>query len=56
MGFGILGTILEKLSGQRFDVYIRKNVLQPIGVNASFNLWDIEDINTLAVLYRNSLP
>ena len=34
--FGVLATILEKLSGQRFDIYMRQNVLLPLNVNASY--------------------
>ena len=56
MCFGILATVLEKLTKERFDVYIRQNVLLPLQVKASFNLWDIEDINNMSVLYTNGNP
>ncbi len=56
--FGILATVLEKLSGQRFDVYMRQNVLLPLGIHASYNLWNFntDDLNNLSVLYRNNQP
>ncbi len=54
--YGILATVLEKLSGQRFDIYMRQNVLLPLQVNGSYNLWDLEDINNLSVLYINGNP
>ena len=54
INFVILGTIIEKISGQRFDEYCLKNILQPLGMNASFNVNDLENINEVAVLYRKS--
>lgn len=35
---------------------MRQNVLLPLQVNASYNLWDLEDINNISVLYRNGNP
>ena len=34
---------------------MRQHVFLPLGVNASYFLWDL-DINTLSVLYRNGKP
>jgi CubicO group peptidase (beta-lactamase class C family) len=51
LAFGILGSIVEKISGERFDEYCRKHILIPLGMNSSFNVLDI-DLNKLAVLYR----
>ena len=48
----ILGTIIEKVSGLRFDTYCYQNISSPLGINASFNVNDLMDINELAVLYR----
>ena len=56
VNYGILGTLIEALSGQRFDVYMREQVLAPLGIGGSFNVQDLEDIGNLAVLYRNSAP
>ncbi|MFH0736675.1 MAG: serine hydrolase domain-containing protein [bacterium] len=52
INFGIIGTIIEKLTGQRFDIVVRQNVLKPLGINGSFNVQDIINIDDLAVLYR----
>lgn len=52
INFVILGTIIEKVSKLRFDVYCKKNICLPLGLDASFNVNDILEINTLAVLYR----
>lgn len=54
--FGILGTLIEALSGQRFDVYMRQQVLLPLGIHGSYNVQDLPGVTDLAVLYRNSAP
>lgn len=56
INFGLVGTLIEALSGVRFDVYMRQHVFLPLGLNASYNVADIEDISNLAVLYRDSKP
>jgi len=52
LGYGIIGTLVEKLSGERFDVYCRKHILDVLGIEASFNVRDLKNINNLSVLYR----
>ena len=52
--FGILGTLIEAVSGQRFDVYMRQQLLLPLGIHGSYNVQDLPSVNDLAVLYRNS--
>lgn len=54
LNFGILGTVIERLSGQRFDEYMREHVLLPMGINASYNVGDFneEEIHNVAVLYK----
>ena len=54
INYGMLGTLIESISGQRFDRYCRNHVLQPLGMEASFNIHDLSDINNMAVLYRKS--
>ncbi len=53
LGYGVLASIIEKVSGERFDVYVRENILEPLEISGSFNLYDISLAN-LAVLYRMS--
>jgi len=48
----ILGTIVEKVSELRFDVYCKENIFEPLGIDASFNVNDLTDIDQVAVLYR----
>lgn len=54
--FGIVGTLIEALSGQRFDAYMRQHVLLPLGIHGSYNVQDLTGVTDLAVLYRNSVP
>ncbi len=41
LNFGVLGELIEGLSGQRFDQYMTKEVLSPLGLTASFNPCDV---------------
>jgi len=50
--WGLIASIIEKVSGQRFDLYCRENIFKPLAMGASFNAVDIENINQMAVLYR----
>jgi CubicO group peptidase (beta-lactamase class C family) len=34
VGFCMLGPVVEKITGQRYEIYVRDNVLQPMGVHA----------------------
>lgn len=54
LNYGLLGTIIERLSGERFDCYMRRHVLAPMGIHASFNPGDFnqEQLDHLAVIYK----
>jgi len=52
VNYVILGTIVEKVADLRFDVYCTQNIFQPLGLDASFNVNDLESIDSVAVLYR----
>jgi len=54
INFGILGTLIERISGERFDEYCQTHVFQPLAISGSFNINDVPDINDVAVLYRKS--
>lgn len=54
--WGIVGTLVETHSGQRFDEYMKQHVLQPLGIGGSYNVQDLDNIDNVAVLYRNSVP
>ena len=52
LNFGLLGTIIEAVTSERFDVYMKSEILEPLGIDGSFNIQDLTDINELAALYR----
>ena len=54
LAYGTLGTIVEAVSGQRFDQYMRQNILLPLGCKASYNVHDFSqaELKELSVLYR----
>jgi len=52
LNYGILGTIVEKVSGMRFDEYCRQHIFLPLGIQGSFNVNHISNIDNVAVLYR----
>lgn len=51
-GTNLLGCIVEKVSGERFDLYIKSHILNPLGIlNAGFNVDDINQ-ESLVALYK----
>jgi len=54
LGFGVMGTVIERISGRRFDLFMRERVLAPLGVGGSFNVRLLSDdgLANLAALYR----
>jgi CubicO group peptidase (beta-lactamase class C family) len=52
LNYGLIGTLVEKISKQRFDLFLKKEILEPLGTSASFNLDDIS-LTSLATLYRS---
>jgi len=50
-GTNLLGCVIEKASGERFDIYVLNHILRPLGIdNAGFNL-DSLDRSTFVTLY-----
>lgn len=49
--WGLIASVIEIVSGDRFDVYVRKNIFEPLGIEASFNVSDI-DPERVSALYR----
>jgi len=58
LNYGILGTVIERIAGRRFDLYMRDEVLRPLGLEAGFNLLHLgeEGVRHLAALYRKADP
>lgn len=51
LNFGVLGELIERLSGQRFDRYMAREVLAPLGLTATFNPCDL-GAQQLATAFR----
>ena len=54
LNYGVLGSVMEAASGQRFDLYMKNAVLQPLGISGGFlpELFSADELANLAVLYR----
>lgn len=42
MNYNILGAIIENVSGERFDRYIKEHIMSPLGLHGSFNGLELE--------------
>lgn len=55
LNYVIAGTIVEKISGVRFDLYQQENILTHISYglveNATYNVGKVKDYRNLATLY-----
>lgn len=54
INFGLVGTLIEAISGERFDIFMKNEILIPLTITGSYNIQDLQDINDVAVLYRNN--
>lgn len=54
LGFGIVGTIMERVSGERFDRLMGRLVLAPLGLRGGYNVAELTpaDVANVATLYR----
>jgi CubicO group peptidase (beta-lactamase class C family) len=54
LNFGVLGAIIERVSGERFDLYVHDHILHPLEIDGGFNvnLLSDEGFGQIAVLYR----
>ncbi len=50
--FGLAGTIIERITGQRFEGFMQQNLFVPLGITGSYIPEGVPDINNLAVIYR----
>jgi CubicO group peptidase (beta-lactamase class C family) len=50
--FGLVATLVEKISGERFDIYTHNTLFKPLTMKASFNVMTA-DLSNLATLYRS---
>ncbi|SFB70436.1 serine hydrolase domain-containing protein [Massilia yuzhufengensis] len=54
LGWGVIGTVMEAVTGERFDLLMQRLLLQPLGVNAGYNPSALPPaaLGNLATLYR----
>jgi CubicO group peptidase (beta-lactamase class C family) len=54
LGWGVIGTIMEKVTGERFDRLMRRLLVEPLGLHAGYNPSELPaaDIANIATLYR----
>jgi len=51
LGYNMAGTIVERVSGERFDAYVKAHVFDPLGLQAGY-LPDALDAGRFAQIYR----
>lgn len=51
LNFNMVGTIIEKYSGERFDQYVKKHILDPLGLYGGYCV-DSLDASRFATLYE----
>ncbi|MEO0425542.1 MAG: serine hydrolase domain-containing protein [Pseudomonadota bacterium] len=54
LAFGVLGSVIESSSGERFDLYMARAVLEPLGIDARFNACAIADKQRAAGFRRRA--
>lgn len=54
LNWGVIGTVMERATGERFDRLMHRLVLQPLGLRGGFNPADLpgDDADDIATLYR----
>lgn len=54
LNWGVVGTVMERATGERFDQLLHRLVLQPLGLRGGFVPWALSDdvLQDVATLYR----
>jgi CubicO group peptidase (beta-lactamase class C family) len=54
LGWGVIGTIMERVSGERFDRLMKRLLIDPLGLRAGYNPAELapQDLANVATLYR----
>ena len=58
LNYGLLGTIIETVTGERFDIYQRKNILSQLETKADYlpGNFDSAEFEMLGAIYRKKNP
>ena len=51
LNYNMIGTVIEKYSGQRFDNYVKNHIINPLGLYAGYNV-DSLDVMRFATLHE----
>jgi CubicO group peptidase (beta-lactamase class C family) len=53
LNYGVLGTVMEAAAGERFDQYMARHLLQPLGIDGGYRLGDLSGggFGQLATIY-----
>jgi len=51
LNYNMVGTVIEKLSGERFDNYVKNHILNPLGLYGGYNI-DSLDASRFATLHE----
>jgi CubicO group peptidase (beta-lactamase class C family) len=54
LAWGVIGQVLERATGERFDRFMKRAILDPLGMRGGFNAAELpaSDLADVAVLYR----
>ena len=54
LNYGVLGTVIERISDERFDFYQQEHILKPLGINGGYVVsnFDEETFARLGTLYQ----
>ena len=57
LNWGVVGSIMERVTGERFDRLMQRLILQPMGLHGGFNAAEFSatDLANLATLYRKRI-
>lgn len=58
LGYGVLGGIIERVTGKRFDFFMKETIFVPLGIDGGFNptLLSDQGFRSLSPLYRKCEP
>ena len=56
LGYGVLGSVVERVTGERFDMYMKRALFDPLGIDAAYNpcLLSDEAFLGLSPIYRKA--
>ncbi len=50
--YGLAGTIIERITGERFEEFMQKTLFAPLGITASYIVEGLPEVENLAVIYQ----